>query len=351
VGLQMQIARPREEGHLHFASLAGCRERPFDTTLFGGFRKTGGKGFLSMGAKQEVKIGRRRLGLSNLDKVLYPKSGFTKGDVIDYYVNMAPVILPHLKDRPLTLKRYPNGVEGSFFYEKQCPSHRPDWIKTAAIWSRHREKEIRFCVINSVEALAWTANLADLELHPSLAKAADIQRPTVLAFDLDPGEGTDVLDCAQVGVWLREMLEHLQLKSFIKTSGSKGLQLYVPLNTPVTYDETKPFAHAMAQILEKEHPKRIVSKMAKNLRRGKVFIDWSQNDEHKTTVGVYSLRAKDRPTVSTPVHWEEIESALAKKRADLLVFEADEVRRRVEKEGDLFEPVLRLKQKLPALGV
>lgn len=303
-----------------------------------------------MATRQQVKIGRRALGVSNLDKVLYPETGFTKGDVIDYYVKIAPAVLPHLADRPLTLKRYPNGVEGQFFYEKQCPSHRPDWIKTAAIWSRHREKKIHFCLVNNVEALAWAANLADIELHPSLAKANNIEQPTVMVFDLDPGEGTDVLHCARVGLWLREVLEQLGLDSFIKTSGSKGLQMYVPLNTPITYAETKPFAHALAQILERDHPKEIVSKMAKAARRGKVFIDWSQNDQHKTTVGAYSLRAKERPTVSTPVHWEEVEEALKKKRPQQLVFEAGAVLKRVEREGDLFEPVLRLKQKLPDLG-
>jgi bifunctional non-homologous end joining protein LigD len=304
----------------------------------------------TMATRQQVKIGKRALAVSNLDKVLYPEAGFTKGDVIDYYVRIAPAVLPHLKGRPLTLKRYPNGVEGDFFYEKQCPVHRPDWVKTAAIWSRHRGKEIEFCVIQSVEALAWAANLADLELHPSLALAERIERPTVLAFDLDPGEGTDVLDCARVAFWLREMLDQWELESFVKTSGSKGLQLYIPLNTPVSYEETKPFAHALAQVLEKQHPEEVVSKMAKNLRKKKVFIDWSQNDEHKTTVGVYSLRAKSRPTVSTPVTWEELGEALEAGDQGRLVFEAEEVLARVERHGDLFKPVLTLKQRLPELG-
>ncbi len=303
-----------------------------------------------MAVRQQVKIGRRSLGVSNLDKVLYPKTGFTKGDVIEYYVKIAPFLLPHLRDRALTLKRYPNGVDGEFFYEKQCPSHRPDWIETAAIWSRHRKREIRYCVINRVEALAWAANLADLELHPSLAKVSDTTRPTVVAFDLDPGPGTNVLDCAEVAFWLREVLEKLGLQSFVKTSGSKGLQLYVPLNTEISYEETKPFAHAVARILESEHPKRIVSKMSKDLRKGKIFIDWSQNDEHKTTVCVYSLRAKERPTVSTPLRWEELEEAFRKKDADCLVFEAGEVLQRVDELGDLFEPVLTMEQKLPHLG-
>jgi len=297
-----------------------------------------------------VHIGRRSLGLSNLDKLLYPGAGLTKGAVIDYYVKLAPVLLPHLRDRALTLKRYPDGVEGEFFYEKQCPSHRPDWIETAAIWSRHRKREIRYCVINDVEALVWAANLADLELHPSLAKTEDTECPTAVAFDLDPGEGTDVLDCGEVALWLREMLEKLNLESFVKTSGSKGLQLYVPLNTEITYDETKPFAHAVARILETEHPKRIVSKMTKDLRKGKIFIDWSQNDAHKTTVCVYSLRAKRRPTVSTPLFWEELEEAVEKRKPERLAFEAADVLERAEKHGDLFEPALTKKQELPDLG-
>jgi bifunctional non-homologous end joining protein LigD len=303
----------------------------------------------TVAVKQQVRIGRRSIEVSNVTKVMYPETGFTKGDLINYYVRVAPVLLPHLKGRPLTLKRYPNGVEGKFFYEKQCPVHRPDWVETAAIWSRHRKKQIQYCVINSVEALAWAANLADLELHPSLARADRIEQPTVLAFDLDPGEGTGALECAQVALWLREMLKQLKLKSFLKTSGSKGLQLYVPLNTPVTYETTKPFAHAVAQILERERPSKVVSKMAKNLRAGKVFIDWSQNDEHKTTVGVYSLRARPRPTVSTPLHWEEVEEAVARMKAELLSFEAAEVVDRVDREGDLFKPVLKLKQTLPAI--
>lgn len=303
-----------------------------------------------MTVKQEVKIGSRSLALSNLEKVLYPQTGFTKGEVIQYYVQIAPVLLAHLRDRPLTLKRYPNGVEKSFFYEKQCPSHRPDWIETAAVWSKHRKKEIQFCVVNNVETLAWAANLADLELHPSLAKADSIERPTVLAFDLDPGEGTDVLDCAETALWLREILENLNLASWVKTSGSKGLQVYVPLHTAITYDETKPFAHAVARILEEQYPRKILSKMNRELRRGKIFIDWSQNDEHKTTICVYSLRARERPTVSTPVRWEELERAQKERNPELLVFETKDVLKRVEQFGDLFEPVLRVKQKLPSLG-
>lgn len=303
-----------------------------------------------MAAGEKVKVGRRTLAVSNLGKVLYPKVGFTKADVIDYYMRIAPAVLPHLKGRPLTLKRYPNGVERPFFYEKRCPSHRPEWVKTAVVGTRKEKKTIRFCLVDKVDALVWVANLAGLELHPSLAKAEKIDRPTALAFDLDPGEGSTLLDCARVALWLRDSLSSLGLESFPKTSGSKGMQVYVPLNTPTTYDRTKPFAHALAQVLEGQHPDKIVSKMSKELRRKKVFIDWSQNDEHKTTVGVYSLRAKERPTVSTPLCWEEVETALKKKRPGALVFETGAVLKRVERLGDLFRPVLETRQKLPALG-
>ncbi|HXF09905.1 MAG TPA: non-homologous end-joining DNA ligase [Desulfuromonadaceae bacterium] len=288
------------------------------------------------------------LSLSNLDKVLYPKAGFTKGQVIDYYIRIAPVLLPHLKDRALTLKRYPNGVEGGFFYEKKCPVHRPKWVKTAPVWSDTNNAEIHYCLANDLPTLVWAANLADLELHTSLAKRDKLEQPTVMVFDLDPGPGTDILDCAEIGLWLRNFFEELKLKSFAKTSGSKGLQVYVPLNTKVTFDDTKNFSREVAMNFAARHPDRIVAQMAKALRKNKVFIDWSQNDHHKTTVCVYSLRAKDHPTVSTPVKWDEVEAAVKKKTK--LSFEADDVVARVKKYGDLFEPVLELKQKLPKIS-
>jgi bifunctional non-homologous end joining protein LigD len=297
--------------------------------------------------KTLVDVDGRRLELSNLEKVFYPKVGFTKAQVIDYYARVAPVLLPHLKNRPVSLKRYPDGVTGSYFFEKQAPSHRPKWIETTPVESEDRR--IDYCMINDLPALVWASNLANLELHTFLHRAPKIETPTMLAFDLDPGEGADILLCAQVGLWIRDLLEGLGIESFPKTSGSKGLQLYVPLNSPTNYDKTKAFAHALAERLESEHPDQIVSKMQKKLRVGKVFVDWSQNDEHKTTVTVYSLRAKDRPTVSTPVSWEEVGSALQKKDPKRLVFESHEVLERVEKNGDLFEPVLKLKQKLPSL--
>jgi bifunctional non-homologous end joining protein LigD len=287
--------------------------------------------------------------VSNRDKVFYPETGFTKGQVIDYYIRISPVLLPHLNDRPLTLKRYPDGVNGAFFYEKRCPSHRPEWIQTASVWSDHHEEEINYCLLNDLPSIVWAANLGDLELHTFLARQQDVERPTMVVFDLDPGPPANILQCAQVAQWLKEELDVLELQSFPKTSGSKGLQIYIPLNTPVTYEVTKPFARTMAERLTREHPKLVVAKMEKRLRTGKVLVDWSQNDSHKTTVCAYSLRAKERPTVSTPVTWEEVTTALKKRDANRLTFDSDQVLKRVEEQGDLFESVLKLKQKLPAL--
>jgi bifunctional non-homologous end joining protein LigD len=300
-------------------------------------------------SEQTVEIEGRRLTLSNLDKVLYPAAGFTKGQVIDYYVRIAPVLLPHLKGRPLTLKRYPNGVGGMFFYEKNCPEHRPDWVQTAPIWSPGNNKTMHYCLAQDLPTLVWAANLADLELHTSLSMGKDMTRPTSIVFDLDPGPPADIVLCCQVGLWVREIFQSFGLECFAKTSGSKGLQIYVPLNTTVTYDQTKPFAHEMARLLERRHPDLVVSDMKKAIRAGKVFVDWSQNDDFKTTVNVYSLRAKDRPTVSTPVTWKEVEECLKKKDPKLLVFTSEQVLSRVSKQGDLFAPILKMKQKLPPL--
>jgi bifunctional non-homologous end joining protein LigD len=257
-------------------------------------------------------------------------------------------VLPHLKDRPLTLKRYPDGVEGKNFYEKQCPSHRPDWVQTAAI--EQRRKTIDYCLANDLPTLVWLANLADIELHTSLSLAYALDQPTMMVFDLDPGEPADIVQCCQVGIWLREMFSQIGLESFAKTSGSKGLQVYVPLNVETTYDETKPFSKAVAELLEKHHPDLVVSRQSKELRPGKVLVDWSQNDQNKTTVCVYSVRAKERPTVSTPVTWDEVDKCLASEDADVLVFDTAEVLERVEREGDLFAPVLAIRQELPQFG-
>ena len=300
-----------------------------------------------MAKKTELLVGGRRLPVSNLDKVFYPKTGFTKGQVIEYYIRIASVLLPHLKDRPLTLKRYPNGVEGQFFYEKRCPTFRPSWFKTAKIWSEGNQENINFCLANDLPSLVWAANLADLELHTSLARKQDPYRPTMMVFDLDPGPPANILECVQVAFWLKEVLDDMGVQSFAKTTGSKGLQLYVPLNTRVTFDETKRLARSLAEQLTREHPKEVVYDMKKALRKGKVLIDWSQNDDHKTTVCVYSLRAKERPTVSTPVTWQELQKVSKSGNADQLLFDSEAVLRRVEKLGDLFQPVLTLKQKLP----
>jgi len=297
-----------------------------------------------------VEVQGRKLKLSNLEKVLYPATGFTKGQVLDYHVRIAPVLVPHLAGRPLTMKRYPEGVDQEYFFEKNAPMHRPDWVKTAPIWSDSNHRTIHYILANDLATLVWIANLASLELHPSLSLAADIATPTMIVFDLDPGPPANIVECAKVGLWVRAIFEHFGLQSFAKTSGSKGLQIYVPLNTKTSYRQTKPFAHAVARLLEQEHPELVVSDMKKAVRANKVFVDWSQNDEHKTTIAVYSLRARERPTVSTPITWDEVEQALKKKDAQRLVFEAKDVLARVEKVGDLFEPVLRIKQKLPDLA-
>jgi bifunctional non-homologous end joining protein LigD len=297
----------------------------------------------------EVEVEGRRLRLSNLDKVLYPAVGFTKGHVIDYYTRVAPALLPHLRSRPLTLKRYPDGVEGEFFYEKECPSHRPDWVRTVPIQTERNGRKINFCLADDLPTLVWTSNLADLELHTSLSLGEDIMRPTMVVFDLDPGPPAAILECADVALMLRGMLREIGLESFAKTSGSKGLQVYVPLNTPVGYEETKPFARALATLLATHHPDRVTATQKKSAREGKVLVDWSQNDDAKTTVCVYSLRARERPTVSTPVRWDEVQSALDRRDAERLVFGSDEVLDRVQRHGDLFAPVVELQQRLPAL--
>ena len=298
----------------------------------------------------DVQIGGRRLELANLEKVFYPANGFTKGQVIDYYLRIAPALLPHLRNRPLTLKRYPEGAQGPFFYEKRCPSHRPPWVRTASVWSGARGEEIRFCVVDDLATLIWAVNLADLEMHTYLHCASAVERPTVLAFDLDPGPPADVVQCCDVALALKTLFDRLGLASFPKTSGSKGLQVYVPLNTPIGYEVTKPFARAVAELLERERPDLIVSSMKKALRAGKVLVDWSQNDVHKTTVCVWSLRARERPTVSTPLRWEEVQAALRARDAAGLSFDAPEALRRFERGGDLFAPVLKLRQRLPDLA-
>ena len=295
-----------------------------------------------------LQLGKRTLQVSRVDKIYYPATGFTKGQVLDYYLQIADALLPHLKDRPLTLKRYPEGVTGEFFYEKRCPVYRPDWVKTAPVWSEGTNSTINFCLANDRPTLIWAANLGTLELHTSLSKAKDVLRPTILAFDLDPGPPATIVQCCQVGLWLRDIFATLDLECFPKTSGSKGLQVYVPLNTPgATYDLTKGLARAIAQLMERQHPDLVTSVMKKSLRTSKVFIDWSQNDDHKTTVSVYSLRAREAPTVSTPVTWKEVQDTLKTGDPNKLRFTAPDVVKRVKKQGDLFAPVLTLKQRIP----
>jgi bifunctional non-homologous end joining protein LigD len=303
-----------------------------------------------MPAPTIVEVAGRKLSLTNLDKVLYPAAGFTKGQIVDYYVRIAPVLLPHLAGRPLTMKRYPEGVNTQYFFEKNAPKYRPEWVQTTPVWSDGNNRTMHYIMANDLPTLVWIANLASIELHPSLSLGRDIATPTMIVFDLDPGPPADIIQCAQVGLWVREIFSHFGLQSFAKTSGSKGLQIYIPLNTRTSYEETKSFAHAIARLLEQQHPDLVVSDMKKAIRTDKVFVDWSQNDQHKTTISVYSLRARERPTVSTPVRWEEVEQALKKKNANLLVFEAKDVLARVEKMSDLFEPVQRLRQQLPKLS-
>ena len=296
-----------------------------------------------------VEVGGRQLKLSNLDKVFYPAGGFTKAQVIDYYTRVAPALVHHMAGRPLTLKRYPDGVDGPFFYEKKCPSHRPEWFRTASVWSGRNKENINYCVVDDLPGLVWVANMASIELHTSLALAEDVHKPTMVVFDLDPGAPATIKECCDVGLQLRDLFAELKLKSFAKTSGSKGLQVYVPLNTAITYEETKPLALAVAQELERKNPRLVLSSMSKELRKGKVFVDWSQNDDHKTTVCVYSLRARERPTVSAPVSWDEVE-AHHKGGRKALSFTADEVLERLDRTGDLFAQVLKLKQRLPHFG-
>lgn len=311
-------------------------------------RRPAGRGRAGEGAKVEVEVEGRRLVLSNLEKEMYAGTGFTKASVIEYYTRIAPAMLPHVEGHPMTLKRYPEGASGPFFYEKQCPSHAPEWVARAAV--RTSDDVINFCLVNDLPTLAWLANLAALELHPLLSRAEDVQRPRSLVFDLDPGAPANVIDCAEVALWLKEMFDGLGLQSLVKTSGSKGLQLYIPLNTAVTYDETKPFARAVAMLMERQHRGRVTSNMNKALRVNKVFIDWSQNDDHKSTVAVYSLRARERPSVSTPVTWAEVEQAVSEREARLLTFESAQVLERYERLGDLFAPLQELRQSLPVLG-
>lgn len=311
------------------------------------------------GSSTTVDIDGRQLTLTNLEKVFYPEVGFTKGEVVDYYARIAPTMLTHLGDRCVTFVRFPDGVEGSSFFEKRCPGHRPDWVTTALGPGERRratggspgkgglpskEVGIHYCVLRDVPSVVWAANLAAIELHTPMARAADMERPTMVVFDLDPGPPAGLRACAEVALLLHDALSGLGLELFPKTSGSKGLQVYLPLNTPHENDRARSFALAVAQLMEKHHPDLVLTAMNKDQRAGKVLIDWSQNAVSKTTVCAYSLRARPRPTVSTPVTWDEVESAAG---GEILSFEAAEVIDRVASKGDLFAPVATLVQELP----
>jgi bifunctional non-homologous end joining protein LigD len=310
-----------------------------------------------------VNVDGHRIRLTNLDKVLYPDTGFTKAEVIDYYARIAPVLLPHLAGRHITLKRFPDGVYGKSFFEKHCPDHRPDWVGTAQVPRSSTKQgrdpgrsntddageDITFCAVDDTATLVWLANLAALELHAPMARAEAPGQPAAVVFDLDPGAPADLVDCCEIGLLIRDHLDVLGLRCWAKTSGSKGLQLYVPLNTPVSHEDAAAFAHALARMLERDHPDRVVSKQRKDARVGKVLIDWSQNSWHKTTVSVYSLRARPHPTVSTPVGWDEVERVAANRDVRSLIIEAPALLDRVHEMGDLFAPVLTERQSLPAL--
>ena len=298
--------------------------------------------------KSSKKFGGKELTISNPDKVMYSDNRFTKSQVIEFYASIAPYVLPHIKERPITMKRFPNGVGGAHFYEKDAPSFTPSWIKKFAIPRTGENSMIHYILLNDLPSLVWSANMTNLEIHPFLARAPQIECPTMLVFDLDPGEGADIFSACEAAFHVKDVLDRLNLKSFVKVSGSKGIHLHVPLNTNVTYEVTQPFAKSIAQLLEREHPNLIVSEMPKTKRRGKVFVDWSQNAEYKSTVAVYSLRAKaNRPFVAMPVSWNDLTEAIKKGDAAQLFIEPDLALRRLKKIGDLFAPVLKLKQTLP----
>lgn len=299
--------------------------------------------------RQLLEVDGRELSVSNLEKVYYPESGFTKGQVISYYTEIAEVIVPHLRNRPLTLKRYPDGIKGEHFYEKNAPTHTPSWVKRVAVPRSEGDGEIRYILCNDRATLLWATNLGDIEKHVLLGRAPHVERPTSLVFDLDPGEGADILDCCEVALHLKEVFDSLSLESFAKVSGSKGLHLTVPLNTKVTYEMTQPFAKAMAELVQQQMPDRVVSVMSKALRKGKVMIDWSQNSVSKTTVCVYAMRARhDEPFISMPVTWEEVAKAHKKGNSKLLFFPVGLALKRIKRLGDLYASVLTLKQILPS---
>jgi bifunctional non-homologous end joining protein LigD len=298
-------------------------------------------------AARELEVSGRHLAIRNLDRIVFPRTGTTKGELLAYYVSIGEVMLPHLRERLLHMHRYPEGVEGPRFWQKGCPAHRPEWMPIAPVWSREKGENIDYCVVNELAGLLWAVNIGSIELHTSLHLRHALQRPTVIAFDLDPGPGTTILHCCEVALRIRELFGAMGLDAYAKTSGSKGLQVYVPLNGEVSYDYTKPASRRIAEHLEAQAPDEVVSRIARSARAGRVLIDWSQNTEHKSMVCVYSVRAKQRPTVSTPIAWDEVEAALDAGDPEALTFEMGDVRERVAEYGDLFAPVLSQRQELP----
>ncbi len=292
----------------------------------------------------------KRLSLSNLEKVLYPSVGLAKAGILDYYRRMAGVLLPHISNRALTFKRYPEGVEKDFFFEKRCPDHRPSWVQTATIPNRKAGNALTVCLVNDRETLLWAANLASLELHVPLARAGSPERPDFMVFDLDPGEDAGLAECGKVALILRDLLSRLGLAGFVKTSGRKGLHVYVPLNRrEVTFENTRIFSKTTAAIMQKHYPELVTARMAKRERAGKVFINWSQNDAAKTMIAVYSLRAREIPYVSFPVAWKSVENAVRTGRLEDLEVRYRDAQQRIADQGDLFHDVLVKEQKLPHL--
>ncbi len=296
-----------------------------------------------MAVSTRTTIGGRELSVSNLEKVLFPHSGFTKGQLIDYYVRVAPVMLPHLRERPLTMKRFPDGVEGKSFFEKHIPSHAPPWVHSVDVSASDGQGVIPYAMVNDLPSLAWAANLGTIELHVPLWHVGRHRklpaRPDHMVFDLDPGEGTSIVECCVVAGYVTDALAQQGIETFAKTSGSKGLQLYATVGPKTTWDSLRDRTHEIARKLESDHRDLVVSNMRKSLRRGRVLIDWSQNHSAKTTVAVYSVRAMPTPTVSTPVSAAEVQRCAAKKDPQILRFETDDVLRRIEKNGDLFAPL------------
>ncbi|MEA3210603.1 MAG: bifunctional non-ous end joining protein LigD [Chthoniobacter sp.] len=303
-----------------------------------------------MATKQHVEVEGRELVISNVEKVFFPDTGFTKGEVIAFYAEFADTILPHLRDRPLTLKRYPDGITGEHFYEKNAPAHTPAWVKRFAVPRSEGGRDVHYVLCNDRATLIWVTNLADIEKHVLLARVPDLNQPTSVVFDLDPGEPASILDCGRVALHLKGLFEAWDLESFVKVSGSKGLHLTVPLNAEATYELTQPFAKAVAELAAQQIPDRVVSGMAKTLRRGKVLIDWSQNSDFKTTVGVYAMRAKSaEPFISMPITWDELAKAVKRGDGKPLFFTPAAAVKRIKRLGDLFAPVLTLRQQLPSV--